>query len=124
MATTTAELVDSYLTAYGESDAARRRDLITSAFAENASLADPPFDAQGHDGIDEIFAAVQAQFPGNTFRRTSGVDEHHGAARYDWELVAADGSVTVAGTDYVRLTEDRRIAAVVGFFGQPPAIES
>lgn len=123
MSTTTAQLVDNYLTAYGEPDAARRRDLIAAAFADDATLADPPFDAYGHDGIDGVFASVQSQFPDNTFRRTSGVDEHHGAARYSWELVAADGSITVAGTDYVRLTDDGRIAAVVGFFGQVPDLE-
>ena len=37
-------------------------------------------------------SAVQAQFPGHTFRRTSAVDGHHGFARYEWEMLAPDGT--------------------------------
>lgn len=64
-----------------------------------------------------MFAAVQAQFPRNAFRRTSIVDQHHDAARYEWELVAPDGTISVTGTDFVRLASDGRLATVVGFFG-------
>lgn len=110
-------IVDSYLYAYGESDGVRRRELIVGAFIENATMADPPVAASGYDGIDAMFAAVQAQFPGNAFRRTSVIDQHHDAARYEWELVAPDGTIGVAGTDFVRLAADGRLASVVGFFG-------
>jgi len=122
-ATTTTTVIDTYLSAYGEADAARRRELIAVAFDDAASIADPPIDASGHQAIDEMFAMVQTQFPANTFRRTSAVDEHHDAARYDWELVAADGTVTLAGTDFVRLTGDGRLRSVVGFFGAVPTRE-
>jgi hypothetical protein len=116
-ATTATAVIDHYLAAYGEPDEARRRQLIAAAFVEDATLADPPIDASGHAAIDQVFAAVQSQFPGNEFRRSSVVDEHHGAARYEWELVAPDGAVSIAGTDFVRFAADGRIESVVGFFG-------
>lgn len=118
--TTTTSIIDRYLDAYGQPDTTSRRELIADAFSADAALADPPFETSGHEGLDATFAAVQAQFPGNSFRRTSGIDEHHGWARYDWELVAPDGTVSVAGTDTVRFAPDGRIAAVVGFFGAVP----
>lgn len=117
----TTTTVDRYLAAYGEPDATRRRALVAEVFTADATVADPPLDAAGHDGIDEMFAAVQSQFANHTFRRTSSVDEHHKAARYEWELVAADGTVSVAGTDFVRFTDDGLIASIVGFFGPIPS---
>lgn len=119
----TTETIDTYLEAYGEPDAASRRELIGRAWAPDGELVDPPMDASGHDGIDAMFAAVQSSFAGHRFRRTTGVDEHHGVARYGWELVAPDGSVTVAGVDIATFDDAGRLARVTGFFGDPPALD-
>lgn len=116
--------IDTYLEAYGEPDAARRRELIEQAWAEDGTLADPPMDAAGHDGIDAMFAAVQGMFPGHRFRRTTGIDEHHASARYGWELVAPDGSVAVSGIDIASFDRAGRLARVTGFFGDPPALDA
>ena len=116
--------IDTYLAAYGETDPASRRRLLEQSFAPSATLADPPFDATGLDAIDATFAAVQGQFPGHTFRRTSAVDSHHGAARYGWELVGTDGAVAVAGVDFVRLGNDGLLVQVAGFFGPLPELAS
>jgi len=121
--TPTSTVIDRYLAAYSETDSTRRRELIAEAFSADATVADPPLDAAGRDGIDEMFAAVQSQFPNHTFRRSSGIDEHHQSGRYEWELVAADSTVSVAGTDFVRLSDDGMIASVVGFFGPIPKAE-
>lgn len=111
-------VIDTNLEAYGEPDAARRRALIEHVWADDGHLIDPPLDGQGHDGIDAMFAAVQGQFAGHTFQRTTAVDAHHGVARYGWSLVAADGSVTVAGMDVAVVDADGRLSKVVGFFGE------
>jgi hypothetical protein len=113
------ETIDTYLEAYGETDPARRAALIAQAWAANGRLIDPPLDAEGHDGIDGMFAAVQGQFPGHTFRRSTELDAHHGFARYGWQLVAADGSVTLAGTDVAEVDDEGRLVRVTGFFGEP-----
>ena len=119
----TTSIIDRYLDAYGETDTDRRRQLISSVFTTDATLADPPLDAAGHDGLSDMFAAVQAQFPGHTFTRTSSVDEHHGAARYQWSLTAPDGTVAVTGTDFARFGADNKLTSVVGFFGPIPQLE-
>jgi len=112
------DLIDTYLTAYGEPSEAARRELIELAFAADAVLADPPFVASGHAELHASFGAVQAQFAGHRFARTSAVDEHHDVARYRWSLNGPDGSPAVSGVDVVTF-RDGKIAQVTGFFGEP-----
>ena len=116
-------LVDTYLDAYGEVDAARRGELIAEVWDPRGRLADPPFEGDGHAGISALSEVVFEHFPGHTFRRTTGIDEHHGVARYGWELVGADGTVAVGGTDIAEIGEDGRLVRVTGFFGDLPAKE-
>jgi hypothetical protein len=115
-------IVDTYLAAYGEPDPAVRRTLIEQCWSPTGTLADPPFEASGHDALDATFAAVQAQFPGQSFRRTSAVDTHHRVARYGWELVGPEGAVSVAGMDVAHVGDDGRLVNVAGFFGPLPAL--
>ena len=114
--TSSVDTIEAYLQAYSEPDADRRRELIERAFAPDATLADPPFDATGHDALHVTFGAVLDQYPRHAFRRISDVDEHHQAARYRWQLVGPDGTVAFAGTDVVRFDGAGKIASVVGFF--------
>ena len=115
--------IDTHLAAYGEPDADLRSSLIAEVWDVDGSLVDPPLDATGHAGIVEMAATVQSAFPGRV-RRTSGVDLHHGVARYEWELVAPDGAVSLTGIDIADLASDGRLQRVVGFLGPIPAKEA
>ena len=114
-------VIDANLAAYGNPDAAARRTLLEQAWAVHGELIDPPIDGTGIDGIDQMMVAVQSQFPGHTFRRSSGVDAHHGVARYSWELVAPDGGVSLVGLDVAETGGDGKLVRVVGFMGPLPA---
>lgn len=116
-----ATTIDTYIEAYSEADAARRADLISRVWAPDGALVDPPLDAIGHDGISNMAATVQEHYPGHRFRRTSGIDAHHGYARYGWELVAPDGSVALTGLDIAEVCDNGRLRRVVGFLGELPA---
>jgi SnoaL-like domain len=117
LATDLETVVDTYLDAYGEPDDERRARLVAAAFATDGSLIDPPIDATGRDGIVAMAAAVQAQFPGHRFRRTTVVDAHHDFARYGWTLTAPDGTVALTGTDIVEVDAASQLRRVVGFLG-------
>src|SRR5688572_24526353 len=91
--------VDGYLAAYGEPDAQRRAELIAAAWADDGRLIDPPLTGEGRDGISAMAEQLQQQFPGHSFRRTSGVDVHHDHLRYAWELVSPAGDVVLGGLD-------------------------
>ena len=68
-----------------------------------------------------MVAAVHEQFPGHTFRRTSGIDAHHNLIRFGWDLVGPDGSTTVAGLDVGIVADDGRLQRIGGFMGDLPA---
>ena len=114
-------VIDTNLIAYGNPDATSRQQQLAQVWAADGKLIDPPIDGAGLDGIDQMMVAVQSQFPGHTFRRTSGIDAHHGVARYSWELVAADGSVSLTGLDVAETGDDGKLVRVVGFMGPLPA---
>jgi len=117
MTTNATTLIDRHLEAYGEPDRVRRDELIRQVWAADGRLIDPPLDGAGHQGISELAEAVQTQFAGHAFRRTTEIDAHHDRLRYGWELVGPGGEVAVAGVDVAELTGDGRLAVVTGFFG-------
>lgn len=119
--TTLEETIDTHLAAYLERDPERRTALIEQVWASDGHLFDPPLAAQGHDAINEMFAAVQEMFADHTFRRTTGIDAHHGIARYGWELVDASGTIALSGMDVAVVGSDGRLSRVAGFFGDLPA---
>jgi hypothetical protein len=112
--------VDTYLSAWNETDPARRATLVEQVWAPEGTLTDPPMAAEGYAGISDLHAALQGQFPGHRFRRSSAVDTHHDRFRVGWELVGPDGTVALAGLDVGELAADGRLRAITGFFGDLP----
>lgn len=117
------ETVDTYLAAWNEPDAERRAELIERVWTPDGRLIDPPMEALGYEGISDMVATLQGQFPGHHFRRASAVDAHHAYARFAWELVGPDGAVVLPGVDVVELADDGRLRRVTGFFGAVPPAE-
>ena len=115
--------VDTYLAMWNEEDPARRAELVDAAWSLAGRYVDPLLEADGHQALSEMVAAVHGQFPGHRFSRSSGVDVHHDELRFAWQLGAPDGSVTVAGIDVGRLDADGRLTRITGFFGDLPANE-
>jgi len=112
-----ATTVDTYLAMWNETDADRRAALIEQAWALDGRYVDPLIEADGHTELSAMVAGVHAQFPGHRFRRTTTVDNHHDRVRFGWELVAPDGTRTVAGIDVGALASDGRLQQITGFFG-------
>lgn len=110
-------LVDTHLEAYGEPDSTRRAGLLGRVWAEDGRLVDPPAVGEGRLGISGLADALQQQFAGHRFRRTSAVDAHNDVARYAWELVSPDGAVVLAGLDVAQVGGDGRLVQINGFFG-------
>lgn len=117
-------LIDDHLAAYADPDRQRRSDAVQRLWAEDAQLIDPPLAARGHAQIVEQTDQLLSQFPGHRFRRSSGIDLHHGTARYGWQLLAPSGQVVLEGIDIAQLGDDGRLARVTGFFGPLPALEA
>jgi SnoaL-like domain len=112
--------VDTYLAMWNEPDRATRLALIERAWTTEGRYVDPLQEAKGHDALSAMVDAIQEQFPGQRFRRQSGVDSHHDQVRFAWDLAAPDGAVTVAGLDVGVVADDGRLVSITGFFGDPP----
>ena len=116
--------VDSYLDMWNETDPETRAKHIATAWVEDCHYVDPVLESEGYDGLSAMVAGVHERFPGHKFQRTSGIDSHHDTIRFEWELVAPDGSVTVAGIDVGTLSADGRLASITGFFGELPQADA
>ena len=112
------ETITTYINAWNETDAARRRALVAEAFAADARYLDPHFAGEGHDGIDTMIAGVQEQFAGHRFELVEGPDAHHDRVKFVWHLHGPDGPIAV-GTDFATVAEDGRLRDVTGFLALP-----
>jgi SnoaL-like domain len=113
--------VDTYLAMWNEQDASRRGELIEQAWTKDGAYLDPALEAKGHAALSEMVAQVHERFPGYSFTRTSGIDEHHGLVRFAWQLGDGNGTVAVAGLDVGELADDGKLRRITGFFGELPA---
>ena len=116
-----ATTVDTYLAMWNETEEVRRAEHIERAWAADGHYSDPAQEATGHAALSEMVAGVHGRFPGQRFRRVSGIDAHHDQVRFAWELGAPGGDVTVAGVDFGVLAGDGRLQRISGFFGELPA---
>ena len=112
--------VNAYVAMWNETDPAKRAEVIRAAWTDDGHYIDPLMESQGHDGLSSMIDGVQAQFPGHSIRRTSGVD----VVRFAWELVADDGTVAAGGIDVGVLADDGRFSRIAGFLGDLPAVEA
>jgi hypothetical protein len=112
------DLVDRYCQVWNEPDAARRAELLASVWAAGATYTDPSVHAANAEALLSHIAKVQARRPGSKVVRVSGVDVHHGIARFAWHVVQADGTTLPDGLDLAFLSPDgAKIERIIGFFG-------
>jgi SnoaL-like domain len=116
------EIIERYIAAWNETDAAARRALVGSLWAADGSYTDPLADVRGPEEIAGLMGAAQQQFPGLVFTLGGPVDANHNQARFTWHLgPAAGGEPVVIGFDVVVLDAAGQIASVHGFLDQVPA---
>jgi hypothetical protein len=114
------DVVDRYIATWNETDPARRRELISRTWIEEGQYLDPLMAGEGQDGIDAMIHAVQTQFPGHRFRRTSNIDTHHDRVRFSWEL-GPEGAAPLAGGLDVGVIADGRLRSITGFLDFAPS---
>jgi hypothetical protein len=115
-----AEKVATYCAAWDEHDPIRRRELLVDSVAEDAVYVDPTIEVSGVDALVDHISAVSARYPGSWLEILSGIDEHHGLARFGWRRMLADGTALSDSVDVVEIAEDGRLWRIVGFFGPLP----
>jgi hypothetical protein len=110
-------IVDDYFVAWNSTDPAVRSATIAAVYAAEARVCDPLVDVAGHDQLAGLFTQFHETYPGSSFRQRGAIDAHHQLLRWGWEMVDADGNVTLDGLDVALLDADAKLSFVAGFFG-------
>ncbi len=107
------QLVDRYIAVWHEPDAEQRRRSVAHLWAEDGVQFTPSREFRGHKALEERVEAAHEEFVqtgGFLFRRSGGVQGHHDALSFTWEMVpAVGGDVAATGTIFLLLSEDGRI---------------
>lgn len=114
-------VADRYIATWNEADMKRRRALLAQNWTETAAYADPLMRGRGADEIGALIEAVQARFPGFRFAISGLADGHGNYVRFTWDLGPDGAEAVIKGTDFVRV-DGERIAEVIGFLDQVPAL--
>ncbi|MGX1500681.1 hypothetical protein ACSSV1_005746 [Labrenzia sp. MBR-25] len=115
---TLADIIDIYCAAWSERDLSYRQDLLGRSVTDSVRYTDPETDVTGIAALVDHISGVLARSAGAKIVRTSGIDTHHGAARFAWQMVKADGTVLPEGLDIVWIDEETgKLRTVLGFFG-------
>ncbi|HYI38453.1 MAG TPA: nuclear transport factor 2 family protein [Thermoleophilaceae bacterium] len=112
------ETIDAYCAAWAEEDPDAREAQLRAVLRDDARYTDPRTDVAGPAELSGHIGAVLEARPGSSIRRDTGVEEHHGLARFAWSAVAADGEVLIEGLDVVEFSADGAITRIIGFFGR------
>jgi hypothetical protein len=115
-----AQLVDTYLATFNETDRERRRALLGALCTDDVTYTDPHVELRGAEAIEAFIAQTQERFPGFTFTLGSAIDAHHDQARFQWHAGPADDPGRFVGFDVI-LTDGGRIRSVYGFMDAAPA---
>ncbi len=112
----------TYLAAWNERNAERRRDLVARTWTEEGSYTDAHRRGVGHDAIDAMIKAAQDKFPGYRLQLVSGIEAHNGYVRFSWGAGGSpEAPLYLAGTDFAVVAKDGRLMSVVGFTDAAPA---
>jgi hypothetical protein len=114
------DLAARYIALWNETDPTARRRQLDELWSEDGSYLDPLVEARGRDAIDATLQAVQHDFPGMVFTLLGPVDEHHGIARFRWELGPEGAEALIVGFDVLVAAADGRIAQILGFLDRVP----
>ncbi|MFN3512162.1 MAG: nuclear transport factor 2 family protein [Phenylobacterium sp.] len=114
-----AEIAQTYIAAWNETDPTKRRALIADTWTADATYVDPLASVAGHEGVDALISGVQQKFPGFRFALQGEADGHGDHVRFTWGLGPEGVEPPVVGTDVVRV-EDGRLKSVIGFLDRVP----
>ncbi len=110
-----ARLIDGYIAAWNEPDAARRAPLLAQCWAEAGAYTDPQSDVVGREALSTVIGGFHSSSPGSYFTLDGPIDHHHDHIRFYWKLKLGSG-VQIRGMDYGRISHNKRLIRIVGFF--------
>ncbi|WP_406636343.1 nuclear transport factor 2 family protein [Amycolatopsis sp. WGS_07] len=115
MSTYGSDLVRAYFEAWNTFDADQRRSTLETIFAEDASIVDPDWTAEGRDAIVDAVGAAREKLGDLALGLTRLISAHHDVALYAWHL-GSEAEPVAAGYGVLTFDKDR-ITQARNFFG-------
>jgi len=109
-------MADRWFAAWGETDPAKRRELLEACAAPGITFHDPFSALSGYEDLDSHIAAAQHFMRGSSTHRVGEPVVSHGDALVRWEMRTPDGQVGGRGANAVTFAPDGRLVRVVGFW--------
>jgi hypothetical protein len=119
------ETIESYIAAWNERDAQRRREFIARTWVEDGNYVDPHRSGAGYEQLSAMMQTVHDAFPpAYRFRLASKIDEYGDRVRFQWEAGGTkDAPLHFVGTDFAVLSSDGRFKSVTGFVDEAPSAQ-
>ncbi|TIN72825.1 MAG: nuclear transport factor 2 family protein [Mesorhizobium sp.] len=114
------KIAENYITAWNESDAVRRTELLKATLTEDVSYRDPLMQGDGHEGVAALIDGVQQRFAGFRFSLKGTPDGFADKIRFSWNLGPEGTPSVIEGTD-IGIIENGRLKSVTGFLDKVPA---
>jgi hypothetical protein len=109
--------VAAWMAAWNADDEDERRRLISVAFTEHGRYVAPLVDVAGVENIAAALGDIMALHPGYRVRRSSEIQRHFDHIRFNWQLLNAENSCFLSGTDIAQIDGDCRFLRLAGFAG-------
>jgi uncharacterized protein YndB with AHSA1/START domain len=111
-------VVDKWLAAWGEPDAAARERALATIAASDIRFQDKYSCIEGLDELKAYLEAVQRFMPGVRLERRGGVRHCQWHVLADWAATGSEGQPHGQGTNLFVFDADGWIAAVTGFWAR------
>jgi hypothetical protein len=109
-------VVRTYCSAWGESNASARLQLLQSCFEDSGTYTDPNGHQPSLVGLQNLVSDVQRRFANVKIVQTSDLQTYRDFGKFEWDLVLKDGTVHLRGVDFVTFSPTGKLQSVVGFF--------
>ena len=120
----TDQFVQAYIGAWSTEDAAKRQQLVTSLYAEDAAFyahepGDGPIERYGVADITVNIAGVNGRLVRDNGLRTesTGFVVNHDVLKVSWRMLSSDGHVALTGMNLLRRDASGRIVQDYIFIG-------
>lgn len=110
-----AAIVGAYFAAWGETNAAARREHLESCWESGAVFRDSMGEAAGLEGLLHYIERAQRFMPGVRLEGAGKPDLVRGFVRFPWVIRQPDGLPMFRGTNFGRLSAGGKFEFVTGF---------
>ncbi|MCK6456194.1 MAG: SRPBCC domain-containing protein [Phycisphaerae bacterium] len=112
-------VVDAYVSAWAEPDAARRLTILQRCWAEDGRFRDAFGCVDGREALTAHIGNAIRMTGGARLERAGAIQQVHSFGRFAWRAVRPDGTVLASGVNCVEFNAAGQIAAMVGFWDSP-----